>query len=483
MMKASVFFLISVLLFSSSLVGCISESDIDSDGISDKMDNCPDFFNPEQLDFDDDKVGDLCDTDDDNDGFLDENDSHPLDSNENTDLDGDGFGDNSDPDIDGDGIDNSEDYYPYDPNEKWDTDLDGVPNGVDNDDDGDGWNDSVDPFDLSPVTSLLEDGPFKSGTMDVVFTSPRGYEVTAQIWYPTSDDIGDKVIYNNVLPGFALDDSSPDCSEKRPVTVYSHGFPSIRWGSAFLMEHLATHGYISIAPDHKFGTLLDADPNKLGEILLNMPVDLSDSFDWLVVQNTENSDFNECVDVDRGYTVIGQSTGGYASMMVSGANIYVNDLINGCNLGNPIHCNALDYISENNLDGEVINFMDNRVNAAILLSPWNGTVLDSGISNVTIPTLILTGLVDDTTIISEVTNTSLTLGDSLVNFGIFNNSGHYAFAPIGCAARGCDGLLDISISTDLANQSSIIFLSQLFSWPESDLYRLPSSEHITWKFD
>ena len=107
MMKASVIFLISVLLFSSSLVGCISESDIDSDGISDKVDNCPDFFNPEQLDFDDDKVGDLCDTDDDNDGFLDENDSHPLDSNENNDLDGDGFGDNSDPDIDGDGIDNS----------------------------------------------------------------------------------------------------------------------------------------------------------------------------------------------------------------------------------------------------------------------------------------------------------------------------------------------------------------------------------------
>ena len=62
MMRAGVNFFISVLLFSSSLVGCISESDIDSDGISDKVDNCPEIFNPEQLDFDDDKVGDLCDT-------------------------------------------------------------------------------------------------------------------------------------------------------------------------------------------------------------------------------------------------------------------------------------------------------------------------------------------------------------------------------------------------------------------------------------
>ena len=47
MMRAGVNFLISVLFFSSSLVGCISESDIDSDGISDKVDNCPEIFNPE----------------------------------------------------------------------------------------------------------------------------------------------------------------------------------------------------------------------------------------------------------------------------------------------------------------------------------------------------------------------------------------------------------------------------------------------------
>ena len=171
---------------SSTLIGCLSESDVDSDDISDKKDNCPDIFNPNQLDYDSDEIGDLCDSDDDNDGFPDVNDSHPLNSNENTDLDGDGIGDNSDEDIDGDGVENSEDYYPFDPDEKWDTDLDGIPNSIDNDDDDDGWNDSIDPFDLTPATSLLEGGPFKSGTMDVVYTSPRGHEVTLQIWYPVS---------------------------------------------------------------------------------------------------------------------------------------------------------------------------------------------------------------------------------------------------------------------------------------------------------
>jgi predicted dienelactone hydrolase len=475
--------IMTALFLSSLFIGCVGESDIDSDNITDSKDNCVDVFNPDQLDYDGDKIGDLCDSDDDNDDFPDDIDSHPLNSEEYNDLDNDGIGDNSDNDIDGDGVDNSQDHYPYDPNEKWDTDSDGIPNGVDSDDDGDGWNDSVDQFDLSPVTSLMEDGPFNSGTMDLVFTSSRGHDITIQVWYPTKEESGEKVIYNNVLPGFALDDSSPDCSETRPVTVYSHGFPSIRWGSAFLMEHLATHGYISIAPDHKFGTLLDANPNKLGEILLNMPVDMKESFDWLVNQNQANNEFNGCINPDDGYVAIGQSTGGYASMMVSGAEIYVSDLISGCDIGNPIHCNAIDYISENNLDSEKINFSDNRVRATILLSPWNGSVLDSGISNVGVPTLVLTGLVDDTTVISEVTNTSMSLGDSLINFGIFNNSGHYAFAPIGCAARGCDGLLDISESTDLANQSSIIFLAQLFSWPESESYQFPDSEYISWKYD
>ena len=477
--------LISILLFSSSLTGCISESDVDSDDVADKKDNCPDIFNPEQLDYDEDEVGDLCDLDDDNDGFLDANDSHPLDFDENRDLDGDGIGDNSDEDIDGDGVENSEDYYPYDSNEKWDTDLDGIPNGVDNDDDGDGWNDSVDPFDLSPVTSLLENGPFTSGTMDVVFMSPRGHEVTLQIWYPTKENDGEEVIYDNVLPGLALDDTKPDCSEPRPVTIYSHGFPSIRWGSAYMMESLATHGFISIAPNHIYGTVFDVDIDKFPDHILSRPDDIMESFDWLVSQNNITGDLFNCITPEEGYSMIGQSTGGYTSMMISGAKILSSDLESSCNETDSdftdVNCEILNRFSD--LQISEFSNPDSRVKYALLLSPWNGSVLDTGISSVSIPTLILTGTADETVTISEVNNTVLQLGDSLVNYAFFNNSGHYAFAPIGCLAYGCDGLLDINISENLSSTIAIIFLAKQLNWPESHNYDFPTSEHIAWKYD
>tara|TARA_B100000900_G_scaffold265912_1_gene226868 strand:- start:940 stop:2400 length:1461 start_codon:yes stop_codon:yes gene_type:complete len=486
-MRPNFALLMSLFFLSSSLIGCLSKSDIDSDSVIDIDDNCPEIFNPDQLDFDKDKLGDLCDLDDDNDGFPDLIDSHPFNKDESTDLDNDGIGDNSDSDIDGDGIINSEDFYPLDPNEKWDSDQDGVPNGIDTDDDGDGWNDSVDQFDLTPTTSLFNKGPFNPGTMDLVFISPRGHEVTLQIWYPTKEKDGNRVIYDNVVRGIALEGATPDCAESRPVAIYSHGFPSIRWGSAFMLENLATHGFISLALDHKYGTVFDIDIEKLFDHILSRPVDIMESFDWLVSQNNIDSDFTNCIAPDDGYSIIGQSTGGFTSMMISGAKIISTDLENRCNESGLdenlklLNCEILSHMS--NLNLTELSISDSRVKSALLLSPWNASVLNMGISSVSVPTLVLTGDVDDTTVIAEVNNTVSKLGESVINYGIFNNSGHYAFAPIGCLAYGCEGLLDINVSANLSSTIAIIFLAKQLNWPDSNSYNFPNSIHIKWKYD
>jgi hypothetical protein len=86
-------------------------SDSDGDGLTDDQDNCPNMYNPNQANNDDDGMGDVCDSDDDNDGMPDnwEN-EHGLDP----------FVDDALRDADNDGYTNLEEYQlgsdPNDPN-------------------------------------------------------------------------------------------------------------------------------------------------------------------------------------------------------------------------------------------------------------------------------------------------------------------------------------------------------------------------------
>jgi hypothetical protein len=98
--------------------------DIDGDGFSDGIDNCPNLPNADQLDTDNDALGNACDYDDDGDGLSDSEEIHthltdPLDS----DTDDDGMDDkyeivnslnpslhDADLDKDGDGLTNLQEY-------------------------------------------------------------------------------------------------------------------------------------------------------------------------------------------------------------------------------------------------------------------------------------------------------------------------------------------------------------------------------------
>jgi predicted dienelactone hydrolase len=482
LMKIPELSIILILLF-SIFSGCIGTDDIDGDGVADVDDNCINTTNSDQNDIDSDGSGDACDEDADGDGVLSIDDAFPLDYSETIDSDGDRIGDNSDSDRDGDGIQNDADIFPDDPTEYADTDGDGIGDHTDADDDGDGLSDSDDPFPLTIATSLYASGPYSVGTNDYKFTGSDGLEITVQVWYPTSDESGTQVIYDSLFQGYSWDSAQIDCSEIHPVLMFSHGNTGMRWNTEFLMQRLVSHGFIVAAPDHAYNTFFDNDEEKYSELILRRPVDISDSFEWLVSESESGGIFEDCLNEEDGYAMAGHSFGGYTTLVLAGVTIDTAALSEVCESGSPRGCEIRDMWWESEPNKDIIDLSDDRIWAAITLAPWNGGVLKSGLLDLSTPTMILTGDSDESTDLNHVQHIVSDIGNEAdLIFGIINNTGHYQFAPIACEAYAeyCEGQLTVEEVADITNRAVLVFLARLLDWPDSDTLEISDSEFIKW---
>lgn len=223
-------------------------------------------------------------------------------------------------------------------------------------------------------------GAWNVGTRKEMADGPDDLTLTVQLWFPTDATDGAIADYDGFSPGNSFDDPAPSCATPHPVVVFSHGNTGFRYQSGFLMERLASHGFVVVAPDHVGNTAFD-DTLERTEVAVRRPLDVRASFDHLV----SVSPLAACVDADAGYAVIGHSFGGWTTLATAGAQIDLEGLAEACDGGKRSLLCGLD---------EDPDLSDDRVWGAVPMAPLGAFSLGAGLAEVEVPILVVGGLQD-----------------------------------------------------------------------------------------
>ena len=332
---------------------------------------------------------------------------------------------------------------------------------------------------------VTAEGPFGAGTMMGTYMRADGETITTQVWFPTSDSMGETVKYEGILDGQSLFDAQPNCDEPRPVVVFSHGNGGVRWQSAFNMHFLATHGFVVVAMDHIYNTFRDLDREKFLEHVLQRPRDVRDTFDWLISKSLDpDHALSGCIQPDAGYAVMGHSFGGYTSFMSAGATVDTAVLATACDDGEEGACQLVENWAAQS-DAPLIDVSDDRVWAAVTWSPWHAAgILSDGMADVRVPSLTITGTLDELTPLTQVKG--LVDAATQADYVHLIDAGHFGFAPFSCmllSGDGCgDGYMAIERLKDLTNQMVTSFLAAKLGWESAEeQYKAIDGDDIEWQ--
>ncbi len=168
-----------------------------------------------------------------------------------------------------------------------------------------------------------EPGPCKVGhTYVIAVDSARGdRQLPLNIWYPVddADHVGDFTLYRLLGPlgitsTVAIDDVPASAGGQRNLIVFSHGFGGIGLQSIRLMEHLASHCFVVVSPDHTGNTSFDnSSPNPEAD---RYP-DIAFVIDYMEERNNEpGGAFEGRVDTSN-VGVAGHSYGGMTSILMA----------------------------------------------------------------------------------------------------------------------------------------------------------------------
>ncbi len=215
-------------------------------------------------------------------------------------------------------------------------------------------------------------GPWAVGraTFEVVDPDRDDRTLPVDVWYPAIDDGATPASIYDLLVAVIVSDVALDAPEvaegEFPLLVFSHGSGGVRFQAIFLQEHLASHGFIVVAPDHVGNTALDAlSPNPPPFEAKDRPLDVSLVIDEMLARDASPGDaFEEHVDEAR-IGVLGHSFGGFTALAIA---------------------SGFDDVPA-----------DERVSAIMPIAPAVGGLPAELLAEVDVPTFVLGGTADDVT--------------------------------------------------------------------------------------
>lgn len=130
-----------------------------------------------------------------------------------------------------------------------------------------------------PLFDTAYAGPHLVGVRTFWYAdASRNRTLPTEVWYPASG--GGSAEYQIGLPANTWRDAAP-LAGPFPVVLFSHSWMGHRLQSHFLCAHLASQGFLVVAPDHPGSTMEDADPANLIPAMTLNPHDLAFLLDTL----------------------------------------------------------------------------------------------------------------------------------------------------------------------------------------------------------
>ena len=265
-------------------------------------------------------------------------------------------------------------------------------------------------------------GPFWVGYRDFTANPDSDNPLRVMVWYPALNPEGlpEDTTYTAALkypawlptdpvewPGAALADAPPDMSgAPYPVVVFSHGYGNNPAGYAYFAEHLASQGFVVVAPDHHESEM--GDGHSFVVSTFTRPLEVTQALDFAETLTAEGGDLAGLLDMDH-VGIAGHSYGGYTALASGGAQIDYLPFLEECKTAaegsslaamcNPAFDTFKDEVPAivglSEMPEELWpSLADPRIDAAVAMAGDAYVFTDEGMASLNLPLLAMGGTLD-----------------------------------------------------------------------------------------